>query len=73
MISGITLRGREVITAQFRGNKGSEIRPLKDASGAFKKFFENTKIMLDKWESRAIISVFCLSRRYSSIGRATDL
>ena len=36
-------------------------------------FFEKTKIKLDKCCLRAIISVFCLSRRYSSIGRATDL
>ena len=31
------------------------------------------KKVLDKFVSRAIISVFRLSRRYSSVGRATDL
>ena len=38
-----------------------------------KNFSKKEKIMLDKSETRVIISVFCLSRRYSSIGRATDL
>ena len=37
------------------------------------RFLKNLKIMLDFFESRAIISVFGSSRRYSSVGRATDL
>ena len=35
--------------------------------------FQKRKKVLDKSEYRAIISVFGSRRRYSSVGRATDL
>ena len=71
MISGITLHGQAITAVKFQESNKDEV------SGCIletsENFFEKTKIKLDKCYLRAIISVFCLSRRYSSIGRATDL
>ena len=56
------------------GNNGNRIRPplLRFPFSASQKFY-SIKKTLDKQDFRAIISMFCLSRRYSSVGRAADL
>ena len=48
-------------------------QPFLTGKRLLKNISKKIKKVLDFFDLRVIILVFCLSRRYSSIGRATDL